>query len=184
MEKTQMANIHIKTSIYYKFLHCVFIKSNHDATKFQTEFNSFCEKYKITKKAEIYSLLEEIKDEKTYKKFTTADSYIIGYALLFVIYYLKNNNSIFYYLNIMLLLMKATCNAKFKRESMELRDDDIGDELIEKTIDNLERIDTLVNLTNDLQKITHQMNDSCVYEIETTITDDTYLQFILLSTNH
>jgi hypothetical protein len=80
--------------------------------------------------------------------------------------------------------MKATCNAKFKREAMELCDDDIGDELIEKTIDNLERIDTLVNLTNDLQKITHQMNESCVYEIETTISDDKHLQFTLLSTNH
>ena len=184
MEKTQMANIHIKTSIYYKFIHCVFIKSNDEATKFQTEFNNFCEKYKIIKPTEIYSLLEDIKAEKTYKTITSTDSYIIGNALLFVIYYLKNNNTIFYYLNMMLLLMKATCNAKFKREAMELCDDDIGDELIEKTIDNLERIDTLVNLTNDLQKITHQMNESCVYEIETTISDDKHLQFTLLSTNH
>jgi len=185
MEKSTLANIDMKTSIYYKFIHCVFIKSTGDTTKFEAEFNTFCEKYTIIKKEEIYSFLENIKkDEKICENATTDDLYVIGYALLFVIYYLKNNNSIFYYLNMMLLLMRATCNAKFKVESMILQTDDTGDDLIEKTMDNLERVDTLLNLTNNIQKITQQMNESIVYEIETTITLGNFIQFKLLSTSH
>ena len=49
MERTALANFYIKTSIYYKFIHCVFIKSTNDKEKFQIDFNNFCEKYKISK---------------------------------------------------------------------------------------------------------------------------------------
>ena len=84
MEKSTLANIDMKTSIYYKFIHCVFIKSTGDTTKFEAEFNTFCEKYTIIKKEEIYSFLENIKkDEKICENATTDDLYVIGYALLF-----------------------------------------------------------------------------------------------------
>ena len=185
MERTALANFYIKTSIYYKFIHCVFIKSTNDKEKFQIDFNNFCEKYKISKKDEIYNLLECIKnDENEAQKNICTDTYVIGYALLFIIYYLKNNKTILAYLSMMLLLMKATCNAKFKVDGMQLHEDDDGEELIEKTIDDFERIDTLLSLTSDIEKISKKMNDIDVYEIETNITLGNFIQFKLLSTSH
>ena len=186
MEKTALANFYIKTSIYYKFIHCVFIKSTSDKEKFQIDFNNFCEKYEIIKdKDEIYNLLECIKnDENEAKKNICTDTHVIGYALLFIIYYLKNNKAILGYLSMVFLMMKATCNAKFKVDGMQLHKDDDGEELIEKTIDDFERIDTLLSLTSDIEKISKKMNDIDVYEIETNITLGNFIQFKLLSTSH
>ena len=185
MENTRFADIFIPFKIYYKFIYCLFIKSTSDATNFETEFNNFCEKYKIIKREEIQTLIKNIKqDEYIYIKYPVDDPYVIGNAILFIIYYLKSNATLFSYLNNMFLLMKATCNAKFKIAGMALSDDDNGEDLIEKTIDNFERIDAMINLTNDMQKITQKINATDIYEIETNITMSANVHIILSITTN
>jgi len=184
METRQLATIELKISNYYRFIHSVFIKSTDNATKMRTQFDTFCEKYSITQKDKIYSLLESIKnDKKAYKNFEVFHPEIIGYSLLFIIYYLKNNSDIFYYLNMMLLLMKATSNARFTVRGANLPDDNACDSFIEKTIDEQERINTLIKLTRDVEQLTQQINDVILYKFETKINDKGYLQFTILFDN-
>lgn len=183
MEKTQLAKFKVKISNYYRFVHCIFIKSKNDDTNFQTIFNTFCQQYSITQKDEIYSLLESMKnDNKAYKNFKESDPSVIGSTFLFIIYYLKNKSGIFYNLNNVLLLMKVTCNARFniKCARAQILDDNSRDAFIEKTIDEQERIENLIKLSKDIEELTQQINDTTLYEIETKINDHRYLQFIVI----
>ena len=181
MEQPQLARFNVKISNYYRFVHCVFIKSAKETTNFQTIFDTFCEKYSITQKDETYSLLESMKnDHNSYKNFNVSDTAIIGNTFLFIIYYVKNNNKIFGYLNMMLLMMRATINARFDIKCAQLPDDESVYIFIEKTIDEQERIENLINLSKDIEKLTQQMNDATLYGMETKITDNRYIKFTII----
>jgi hypothetical protein len=182
-QQQQVLSFGIEAPIYYKFIYCVFIKNNENDTNLQSIFNNFCEKYNITtKKDEIYSLIETIKTtDKSYNTFNNTDPYILGNVFLFVIYYLKNNNSIFNYLSMMLLLMKATSNTKFRLDATKIHEHDreSEDALIEKTMDEYERIDKLLALTKNIKELTDKLDDNTVYKIDPKITTCyiDYLQF-------
>ena len=113
-KETKLIINNIQSSIYYKFINCLFIEKI-DQRVLDDDFNVFCERYKIQNHNELYSLLVFVKEDtlQTYHKFTVDDPLLIGNLLLFVIYYMKNN-SLFAHMNSMLYLMLAANNIRIK----------------------------------------------------------------------
>ena len=81
----------------------------------------------------------------------------------------------------MFLLMKATSNAKFTLNAIKIDEDDreSEDALIEKTMDEYERIDKLLALTKNIKELTDKLDDNNVYKIDPKINTYyiDYLQF-------
>ena len=80
----------------------------------------------------------------------------------------------------MLLMMRATINARFDIKCAQLPDDESVYIFIEKTIDEQERIENLINLSKDIEKLTQQINDATLYGMETKITDNRYIKFTII----
>jgi uncharacterized FlaG/YvyC family protein len=77
--------------------------------------------------------------------------------------------------------MKATSNAKFTLNAIKIDEDDRESEaaLIEKTMDEYERIDKLLALTKNIKELTDKLDDNNVYKIDPKINTYyiDYLQF-------
>jgi hypothetical protein len=167
----------IKSSIYYKFINCVFIQKI-DMRMLDDQFNIFCEKYKIQNHDELYSLLIFIKEETShsYDKFTVDDPMLLGNLFLFVIYYMKTN-SLFAYMNRMLYLMLAANKIRLTIRGSsfdeESKDYEMNTEaLIDETVDNQVRIEKLLELNKKIEIISKDMNSTYVYKVESNVYKD------------
>lgn len=176
-KETKLIINNIQSSIYYKFINCLFIEKI-DQRVLDDEFNVFCERYKIQNHTELYSLLVFVKEDtlQTYHKFTVDDPLLIGNLLLFVIYYMKNN-SLYAHMNRMLYLMLAANNIRIKLKSSYLDEESKdyemeADKLIEQTIDNQERLEKMIDLNIKIENISKQMNASYIYKVESNIYND------------
>lgn len=188
-KETKLIINNIQSSIYYKFINCLFIEKI-DQRVLDDEFNVFCERYKIQNHNELYSLLVFVKEDtlQTYHKFTVDDPLLIGNLLLFVIYYMKNN-SLFAHMNRMLYLMLAANNIRIKLKSSYLDEESKdyemeADKLIEQTIDNQERLEKMIDLNIKIENISKQMNATYIYKVESNIYNDydgDVLNFALLA---
>ena len=188
-KETKLIINNIQSSIYYKFINCLFIEKI-DQRVLDDDFNVFCERYKIQNHNELYSLLVFVKEDtlQTYHKFTVDDPLLIGNLLLFVIYYMKNN-SLFAHMNSMLYLMLAANNIRIKLKSSYLDEESKdyemeADKLIEQTIDNQERLEKMIDLNIKIENISKQMNATYIYKVESNIYNDydgDVLNFALLA---
>jgi hypothetical protein len=167
----------IKSSIYYKFINCLFIQKI-DQRILDDQFNVFCEKYNIQNHSELYSLLIFIKEEthQSYDKFTVDDPILLGNLFLFIIYYMKTN-SLFAHMNQMLYLMvaanKMRLTIKGSSFDEESKDYEMNTEaLIEETIDNQLRLEKMIELNQKIEKLTKEMNSTYVYKLESNIYKD------------
>lgn len=188
-ESQQFIINNIQSSIYYKFINCLFIHKI-DQRVLDDQFNVFCEKYKIQNHTELYSLFIFVKEEKThsYHKFTVEDPILIGNLFMFVIYYMKMN-SLFAYMNRVLYLMMATNKIRLSIKGCsfdeESKDFEMNtDLLIEETMDNQERLEKMIHLNKKIENISKQMNFDYVYKVESNIYHDydgDILNFALLA---
>lgn len=176
-ESPQLIINNIKSSIYYKFINCLFIQKI-DQRILDDLFNVFCEKYKIQNHTELYSLLIFIKEETTqsYNKFTVDDPLLLGNLFLFIIYYMKTN-SLFAYMNRMLYLMlaanKIRLTIKGSSFDEESKDYEMNTEaLIDETVDNQIRIEKMIELNQKIEKLTKEMNSTYVYKVESNVYKD------------
>ena len=176
-EEPQLIINNIKSSIYYKFINCLFIQKI-DQRILDDQFNVFCEKYNIQNHSELYSLLIFIKEETTqsYNKFTVDDPLLLGNLFLFIIYYMKTN-SLFAYMNRMLYLMlaanKIRLTIKGSSFDEESKDYEMNTEaLIDETVDNQIRIEKMIDLNKKIENISKQINFNYVYKLETNVYND------------
>ena len=176
-EEPQLIINNIKSSIYYKFINCLFIQKI-DQRILDDQFNVFCEKYNIQNHSELYSLLIFIKEETTqsYNKFTVDDPLLLGNLFLFIIYYMKTN-SLFAYMNRMLYLMlaanKIRLTIKGSSFDEESKDYEMNTEaLIDETVDNQIRIEKMIDLNKKIENISKQINFTYVYKLETNVYND------------
>lgn len=176
-EEPQLIINNIKSSIYYKFINCLFIQKI-DQCILDDQFNVFCEKYNIQNHSELYSLLKFIKEETTqsYNKFTVDDPLLLGNLFLFIIYYMKTN-SLFAYMNRMLYLMlaanKIRLTIKGSSFDEESKDYEMNTEaLIDETVDNQIRIEKMIELNQKIEKLTKEMNSTYVYKLESNVYND------------
>jgi len=176
-ESPQLIINNIKSSIYYKFINCLFIQKI-DQRILDDQFNVFCEKYNIQNHSELYSLLIFIKEEthQSYDKFTVDDPILLGNLFLFIIYYMKTN-SLFAHMNQMLYLMvaanKMRLTIKGSSFDEESKDYEMNTEaLIEETIDNQLRLEKMIELNQKIEKLTKEMNSTYVYKLESNIYKD------------
>lgn len=176
-ESSQLIINNIQSSIYYKFINCLFIEKI-DQRVLDDEFNVFCERYNIQNHEELYSLLVFIKEDtcQSYHKFTVDDPLLVGNLLLFVIYYMKNN-SLYAHMNRMLYLMVAANKIRLtiKGSSFyeESKDYDMNTEtLIQETVDNQERLEKMIDLNTKIENISKQINMTYVYKVESNIYKD------------
>lgn len=176
-ESPRLIMNNIKSSIYYKFINCVFIQKI-DIRMLDNQFNTFCEKYKIQNHTELYSLLIFIKKETThsYHTFTVDDPMLLGNLFLFIIYYMKTN-SLFAYMNNMLYLMLAANKLRltirgssFDEESKDYEMN--AEQLIEETIDNQLQIEKLLELNKKIEKLSKDMNSTYIYKVESNLYKD------------
>lgn len=176
-ESPQLIINNIQSSIYYKFINCVFIEKI-DQRMLDDHFNVFCEKYKIQNHTELYSLLIFVKEETNhlYNKFTVNDPMLVGNLFLFIIYYMKSN-SLFEHMNRMLYLMlaanKIRLTIKGSSFDEESKDYEMNTEiLIEETVNNQERLEKMIDLNNKIENISKQMNFTYVYRVESNMYND------------
>lgn len=176
-ESSQFIINNIQSSIYYKFINCVFIEKI-DQRILDDQFNVFCEKYKIEKHSDLYSLLIFVKEETNYSyhKFTVDDPQLIGNLFLFVIYYMEIN-SLFAHMNRMLYLMVAANKIRLSIRGSsfdeESKDYDMNAEtLIQETVDNNERLEKMIELNKKIENISKRMNTTYVYKVESNVYKD------------
>jgi hypothetical protein len=176
-ESSQRIINNIQSSIYYKFINCIFIEKI-DQRMLDDHFNVFCEKYNIQNHSELYSLFIFVKEETNhlYDKFTVDDPMLIGNLFLFIIYYMKTN-SLFAHMNRMLYLMVAANKIRltirgssFDEESKDF--DTNTDLLIEETMENQERLEKMIELNKNIENISKQINFEYVYKVESNVYKD------------
>jgi hypothetical protein len=176
-KSSQLIINNIQSSIYYKFINCVFIEKI-DQRILDDQFNVFCEKYKIQNHTELYSLFIFVKEETNhlYNNFTVNDPILVGNLFLFIIYYMKSN-SLFEHMNRMLYLMLAANKIRLTIRGSsfdeESKDYEMNSEaLIEETIDNRERLEKMIDLNKKIEKLTKEMNSTYVYKVESNVYND------------
>ena len=155
----------IRSSTFTRYLHLVLNNCAEESLK--TEFVNFCEKYNVINSDDICTLLCNIKqNDKHHRRFAVNDSNVLGNVLFFIIYYMKQNELLFKYMNKNLLLMKIACN--FSGHIDNGKDIDIQ---VENIMNSFDRVGALIDLNKYIEKITKNMDDKTIYNMEAEIVD-------------